>query len=89
MAIQFIMPGKVIMGERALDEAAGLLKELGTKALIVTDRVMTELGNVKILGRFWNGRDFSIPSMTASLANRRIIWWRPEQGFTKQRAATF
>ena len=49
MAIQFIMPGKVIMGERALDEAAGLLKELGTKALIVTDRVMTELGNVKIL----------------------------------------
>ena len=49
MAIQCIMPGKVIMGERALDEAAGLLKELGTKALIVTDRVMTELGNVKIL----------------------------------------
>lgn len=49
MAIQFIMPGKVIMGERALDEAAGLLKELGTKALIVTDRVMAELGNVKIL----------------------------------------
>lgn len=89
MAIQFIMPGKVIMGERALDEAAGLLKELGTKALIVTDRVMTELGNVKILEEVLEREGLQYTVYDASLANRRIIWWRPEQGFTKQRAATF
>ena len=49
MAIRFMMPGQVLMGERALDEAAHILKGLGKKALIVTDRVMEELGNVKIL----------------------------------------
>lgn len=49
MANQFIMPRQVIMGEHALYEAAGHLKGLGEKALIVTDRVMVELGNVKVL----------------------------------------
>lgn len=49
MANQFIMPGRVMMGEGALEEAASILAEMGKKALIVTDRVMVRLGNVASL----------------------------------------
>lgn len=49
MANQFLMPQRVIMGEQALNEAAKILGGLGKKALIVTDRVMAELGNIEVL----------------------------------------
>lgn len=49
MANQFIMPGRVMMGEGALEAAASILAEMGKKALIVTDRVMVRLGNVASL----------------------------------------
>lgn len=44
-AKEFIVPGQVITGAGALDMAENTLAQLGEKALIVTDRVMVELGN--------------------------------------------
>lgn len=49
MGNQFIMPGKIVYGEGALQNAKPLLKSFGKKALIVTDRFMTRLGNVKLV----------------------------------------
>lgn len=46
MAREFIMPGRIVSGENALQMAEVTLKEMGTKALIVTDEVMIKLGNV-------------------------------------------
>ena len=45
MAREFIVPGQIISGSGALDMAEGVLKGLGKKALIVTDKVMIQLGN--------------------------------------------
>ncbi len=45
MAKEFIVPGEIITGAGALDMAENTLAQLGEKALIVTDRVMVELGN--------------------------------------------
>ncbi|MBS7009627.1 iron-containing alcohol dehydrogenase [Anaerostipes sp.] len=45
MAREFIAPGQIYTGEGALDMAEGKLGTLGKKALIVTDRIMVELGN--------------------------------------------
>lgn len=45
MAKEFIVPGQIITGAGALDMAENTLAKLGEKALIVTDRVMIELGN--------------------------------------------
>lgn len=45
MAKEFIIPGQIISGEGALTMAESKLKELGKKALIVTDKVMIDLGN--------------------------------------------
>lgn len=49
MGNQFIMPGKVIYGENALENAKPFLKSLGKKALIVTDQFMVRLGNVSLI----------------------------------------
>ena len=49
MAREFIMPNQIITGSKALDEAKKSLKNFGKKAMIVTDKVMVELGNCKIL----------------------------------------
>ncbi|MDT9337610.1 iron-containing alcohol dehydrogenase [Clostridium perfringens] len=49
MANQFIMPKRIISGENALNESKAYLKSFGKRALIVTDKVMTDLGNVKDL----------------------------------------
>ncbi|MGL4790707.1 MAG: iron-containing alcohol dehydrogenase [Anaerotignaceae bacterium] len=46
MAREFIMPEQVITGAGALNMAEISLKKLGNKALIVTDKVMMDLGNV-------------------------------------------
>lgn len=45
MAREFIVPGQIITGSGALTMAEKTLKGLGKKALIVTDKVMIQLGN--------------------------------------------
>lgn len=45
MAREFIVPGQIINGAGALDMAENTLSHFGKKALIVTDKVMIELGN--------------------------------------------
>lgn len=45
MAREFIVPGQIISGAGALEMAETALKSMGTKALIVTDKVMIDLGN--------------------------------------------
>lgn len=45
MAREFIVPGQMITGSGALDMAQATLGTLGKKAMIVTDKVMIDLGN--------------------------------------------
>ena len=45
MAREFIVPGQIITGSGALDMAEAVLGQLGKKAMIVTDKVMIQLGN--------------------------------------------
>lgn len=45
MAREFIVPGQIITGAGALDMAEKTLGLLGKKAMIVTDKVMIDLGN--------------------------------------------
>lgn len=49
MGREFIMPGRIISGSGALEQAKTYLKEMGKKALIVTDEVMVKLGNAGLL----------------------------------------
>lgn len=49
MPSEFIMPGRVVAGEGALESSRNYLKNMGKKALIVTDEVMVNLGNVRVL----------------------------------------
>ena len=45
MAREFIVPGEIITGAGALEMAKTALQALGKKAMIVTDKVMIDLGN--------------------------------------------
>lgn len=45
MAKEFIVPGQIITGSGALDLAESVFGKLGRKAMIVTDKVMIQLGN--------------------------------------------
>ncbi len=45
MAREFIVPGQIITGAGALDMAEETLRQFGKKAMIVTDKVMIDLGN--------------------------------------------
>ena len=45
MAKEFIVPGLIITGSGALELAESELGKLGRKAMIVTDKVMLQLGN--------------------------------------------
>ena len=47
MAREFIVPSQIVTGSGALDSVTAVLKTLGKKALIVTDKVMIQLGNCK------------------------------------------
>lgn len=49
MAREFILNKELVLGENALVEAGSKIKALGNKALIVTDKMMVQLGNVKKL----------------------------------------
>ena len=46
MAQEFIMPGKIISGSGALEQAQGYFNRLGKCALIVTDKAMVQLKNL-------------------------------------------
>lgn len=46
MAREFIMPGQIVSGTGALTLAREQLRSMGRKALIVTDGMMVQLGNV-------------------------------------------
>lgn len=50
MAREFIVPGEMITGAGALDMAQSIWAGLGKKAMIVTDKVMIELGNCEKVG---------------------------------------
>ena len=45
MAREFFVPGSILTGSGALDAAAKALVKMGSKALIVTDPMMVQLGN--------------------------------------------
>lgn len=45
MAREFIIPGQIVTGAGALDMAEAALGQFGKKAMIVTDKVMIQLGN--------------------------------------------
>ncbi len=49
MAYQFTIPGQVIIGKNALEAGEAAIKGLGKKALIVTGKIVTKTGMVKIL----------------------------------------
>lgn len=49
MAREFIMPGHIISGPRALEQAGTWFASFGKKAFIVTDQMMIQLGNCQKL----------------------------------------
>ena len=49
MAYQFMAPGRTFLGEGALELAGEAIRTLGRKALIVTGKIVTKMGLVKIL----------------------------------------
>ncbi len=49
MAYQFTLPGSSFLGSNALLASEAKIKSLGTKALIVTGKIVTRIGTVKIL----------------------------------------
>ena len=46
-AYEFLEPSTIIYGENSLEKATDKIRQLGRKALVVSDKVMTEIGNVK------------------------------------------
>lgn len=52
MATQFTLPGRTILGEKALESSETAIKSLGKKAFIVTGKVVTKMGTVAILTGF-------------------------------------
>ena len=65
MGNQFIMPGKIVYGENALENAAPLLADMGKKALIVTDRFMVRSGNVRPVEDILSGLGIAFSVLTA------------------------
>lgn len=49
MASKFIMPKQIISGENALQQSKEVIRTLGTKALVVSGKVMNRIGNVRIV----------------------------------------
>ncbi len=46
MSFEFFIPPKIVVGNNALEAAATVWKQMGQKALIVTDPMMVQLGNI-------------------------------------------
>lgn len=62
MAYQFTLPKRTVFGENALESSEEVIKGFGKKAFIVTGKIVTKMGTVKILTDFlenW-GIDFQI-----------------------------
>ena len=57
MARDFIVPGHIVTGNNALQEAVSHIVSLGHKACIVSDPVMQELGNIKKLCDVLDGQN--------------------------------
>lgn len=55
MSYEFSLPGRTIIGENALKDSEGILKKLGKKAFIVTGKIVTKMGTVKLLTDFLEG----------------------------------
>lgn len=49
MARLFLSPPKIVVGSNALQQSGCFLQQFGSKALIVTDKTMIEIGNVQKL----------------------------------------
>lgn len=49
MSYEFSLPGRTIIGENALKDSEEILKKLGKKAFIVTGKIVTKMGTVKLL----------------------------------------
>ena len=49
MSYEFSLPGRTIIGENALKDSESILKKLGKKAFIVTGKIVTKMGTVKVL----------------------------------------
>ena len=49
MAYEFTLPGRTIIGDRALENSEKVIKSFGKKAFIVSGKVVTKMGTVKIL----------------------------------------
>lgn len=73
MAREFIVPGQMISGSGALDMAQDTLGTLGKKAMIVTDKVMIDLGNcAKVENALKSqGVEYTIYSEISRRTNRR------------------
>ena len=57
MSFQFTLPGRTVIGENAIEACEAAIKELGKKAFIVSGKIVTKTGTVKILTDFldkWN-----------------------------------
>ena len=59
MGREFMMPGQIYTGSNALDLAQEKLRTLGNKALVVTDKVMVELGNTVYLEKILSNQGIS------------------------------
>ena len=49
MAYEFTLPGKVMIGENALEACEKTIKGYGNKAFIVTGKNITKIGTLKLL----------------------------------------
>ena len=72
MAREFIVPGEIISGSGALDMAEGALKLLGKKALIVTDKVMIDLGNCAKVEKALTNQALNTAFILTSVVSQQI-----------------
>jgi len=49
MAYEFSLPGRTIIGDNALEASEKLIKTFGKKAFVVSGKIVTKIGTVKIL----------------------------------------
>ncbi|AOR23306.1 iron-containing alcohol dehydrogenase [Clostridium taeniosporum] len=49
MSDEFIIPKRILIGKNSLEDSRKYLKSFGKKVLIVTDKIMVELGNVQVV----------------------------------------
>lgn len=72
MAKEFIVPGQIITGTGALAMAESTLARFGRKAMIVTDKVMVELGNCAKVETALKNQGMIIACILRLRANQQI-----------------